>query len=74
VDGLRKDIAVSVFFDKLPDEAELVQTLLEQVQAGKSRKLECKLGRTTASVYFRETCTDQGGAATGLIFGSSPRK
>ncbi|HVW38974.1 MAG TPA: hypothetical protein VHB99_16780 [Pirellulales bacterium] len=74
VDGLRSDIAASVFFDKLPDEAEQVQTLLEQVQAGQARKLECKFGQTTVAVYFREICQNQSGAPTGVIFGSSPRE
>ena len=74
VDGLRNDIAASVFFDKLPDEAEQVQTLLVQVQADKARKLECKFGRMTASVYFREICENQSGDPTGVIFGSSPRE
>ena len=74
LDGLRKDIAVSMFFDNLPDEAELVQTLLEKVQADKTRKFECKLPRATASVYFREICADQSGAAIGLVFGNKPRK
>ncbi len=73
VDGLRKDIAVSIFFDNLPDEAELVQTLLEKIQADKTRKLECKLPRATASVYFQEICSDQSGAPSGVIFGSKPR-
>lgn len=72
-DGLRKDVAVSVFFDNLPDEAELVHTLLERIQADQARKLECKIGRTTTSVYFREVRTSQSGAASGVIFGSSPR-
>ena len=73
-DGLRKEIAVSMFFDKLPDEAEQVQTLLERIQADKTRKLACKLPRTTASVYFREICADQSGAPFGVIFGNAPRK
>ena len=74
VDGLRKEIAVSMFFDNLPDEAEQAQTLLESVQADKTRKLVCKLPRTTASVYFREICANQSGAPFGVIFGNKPRK
>lgn len=74
IDGPRRDIAVSMFFDKLPDEAELAHALLEKVQAGKTRKLACKLPRTTASVYFREICADQSGAPFGVIFGDKPRK
>lgn len=74
IDGDRRDIAVSMFFDNLPDEAELAHTLLEKVQAGKTRKLACKLPKTTASVYFREVCADQSGAPFGVVFGDKPRK
>ena len=74
IDGGRRDIAVSMFFDNLPEEAELTHTLLEKVQASKARKLACKLPRTMASVYFREVCADQSGAPFGVIFGDKPRK
>ena len=73
VDGDCRDIAVSMFFDNLPDEAELAHALLGKIQDGRTRKLACKLPRTTASVYFREICADQSGAPFGVIFGSAPR-
>ena len=73
-DGVRKEIAVSLFFDKLADEAERVQMLLEKVQADKTRELECKLPRATAAVYFQEIREDQSGAPIGVIFGNKPRK
>lgn len=73
-DGLRKDIALSMFFDKLPEEAEQVQTLLEKVQADKTREVPCKLPGTDAKVYFREICADQKGAPIGVIFGNKPGK
>ncbi len=73
-DGLRKDIVISMFFDNLPEEAELAQTLVEKIQADKTRKLVCKLPRTTAAVYFSEICADQSGSPIGVIFGSKPRK
>ncbi|HVX62089.1 MAG TPA: hypothetical protein VHC19_15840 [Pirellulales bacterium] len=72
-DGLRKEIAVSLFFDKLADEAEQVQLLLEKVQADKTRELECKLPRATAAVYFQEIRAGQSGDPVGVIFGNKPR-
>lgn len=72
-DGLRRDVAVSVFFDKLSEQAELVDTLLERIQADQARKLECKLGRTTTSIFFREVRTSQSGAPSGVVFESLPR-
>lgn len=73
LDGRRGDIAVEIYFDKMPEETELVQELLGRITADPNRPLAIDLGRSGhPGLYCVDTRTDQSGNPTGMSLGEQP--
>lgn len=73
VDGRRTDVTVAIYFDKLPEEAPLVDDLLARLTADPGSAVDLDLVRTgMAAMYYQETRTDQSGAPTGVVFAQTP--
>src|SRR5215469_9010136 len=67
LDGERSDIALTIYFDKLPDESLAVQELLNRIAADLDRPIAVDLGRTRHPVlYCQEIRRDQSGNPIGI--------
>jgi hypothetical protein len=73
VDGRRDNISITLYFDKLPDEAATIDELLQRITADRQRTLAVDLGRTGhPAMYWQETRMDQGGNPSGITLADQP--
>jgi hypothetical protein len=73
LDGERSDIALTIYFDKLPDEGPEVQELLNRITVDPDRQIAVDLGRTVYPVlYCQETRQDQSGNPIGIALADQP--
>lgn len=73
VDGARNDIALTIYFDNLPDENLAVQELVSRIAADLDRPIAVDLGRSRYPVlYCEEIRRDQSGAPIGMALTDQP--
>jgi hypothetical protein len=73
VDGRRIDISLTIYFDKLPDEAAVVHELLNRITADLHRPIAVDLGRARHPLLFcQEIRTDSIGNASGILLTERP--
>jgi hypothetical protein len=73
VDGERNDIAVTIYFDKLPDESLAVQELVDRITADLDRPFTVDLGRTKHPLlYCQEIRRDNSGVPIGIALTDRP--